>query len=365
MAACGSGEPSPVGDGGDAFDGDVGGDQDTDVAADADGDLDTDAELDAETVTDADVEAERDADEDSDVLGPPVDPNVDGPLGVTEESVRVGMGDGGPRERTIDVDLYLPTDLSDAPYPVVIFSHGFQLSGGHYATTGRRLASHGLVAVLPSYGDTIISPRSHTDLAADVSWLIDWVSEEVGTDGALLFGVADATRIGAGGHSRGGKHSILAAIGDPRIIASFNVDPVDVCHPIFGESEGNPSVTPELMGGFTIPGGFLGAGRSAEAPMGQACAPEAQNYHQYFIEATSPAFEYLLPAAGHLDFADRCGMLCSTCSSGDDPVWNRGFAAATMVSFYRVFLAEDGRYRPWVDGDPVTSLSERVVFASR
>jgi hypothetical protein len=147
-------------------------------------------------------------------------------------------------------------------------------------------------------------------------------------------------------------------------VASFNWDPVDVGHPLFGETEDYPSVTPELMDAFAIPSGFIGAGRSVAAPLGQACAPEAQNYHQYFIEAPTPAFEYLLPDAGHLDFPDGCGLVCMTCQSGDEPAWNRAFAQATTVAFYRVYLAADARYRPWVDGEPVTALADRVVFTA-
>ena len=111
----------------------------------------------------------------------------------------------------------------------------------------------------------------------------------------------------------------------------------------------------------------VGAGPQAgwsEAPLGMACAPEEQNYHQYFRETQTTAFEYFLPTAGHLDFADGCGLICMTCTSGEDPGWNRSFAATTMVAFYRVFLAGDERYRPWVDGEPVTSLTE-VVFDYR
>ena len=363
---CSEGVDEPPVDGGETFDSDHDADADVGPAdADADSDVDSDADVEDDSGGDADFSDDADVDLDADDAPVVVDPYLDGPLGVTEESVRVGMGGGWPTERNIDVDIYLPTDLSGAPYPVVIYSHGFQLTGSHYATTGQRMASHGLVAVLPSYGDNMISPRSHTDLAADVTVLIDWVIEQTATEGTVFHGVADSTRVGAGGHSRGGKHSILAATLDSRILATFDVDPVDAGHPLFGETDGYPSVTPELMGDLTVPSGFVGAGRSAEATMGQACAPEAQNYHQYFVAASTPAFEYLLTTAGHLDFADRCGLICSTCRAGDDPEWNRAFAAATMLSFYRFYLADDGRYRPWIDGDAVTRLAESVTFDSR
>jgi hypothetical protein len=359
-AAC-SGSPRERPDGG--IDADI--DEHDDAAVDADDAAADDADVgDAESSDGGGDDALVDGGGDADTSPVEVDPTVEGPFGVIEDEASLSMG-GFPFPRTIDLDLYLPEDPSQAPYPVVIYSHGFQLSASSYVSLGQRLASHGVAAVLPSYGDNAISPRSHRELAADVSAIIDWISEQAGAEDGALRNLVDPEALGAGGHSRGGKHSILAAILDERIVASFNVDPVDVGHPIFGATEDYPSVTPELMEGFTIPGGFLGAGRSVQATLGQACAPEQQNYHQYFIAAPTPAFEYALPEAGHLDFTDSCGLICATCVAGDEPAWNHATATAIMVAFYRLFLASDERYRPWVDGAEITALSPRVALTTR
>ncbi|MEZ4467332.1 MAG: hypothetical protein R3F43_23520 [bacterium] len=66
---------------------------------------------------------------------------------------------------------------------------------------------------------TASSTLTHVQLAADVSAILDWAV-------AGLPGV-DAARIGALGHSRGGKQVILAAIRDARIRAVFGLDPKD------------------------------------------------------------------------------------------------------------------------------------------
>jgi predicted dienelactone hydrolase len=287
---------------------------------------------------------------------------VEGPHEVRESSATVEIEGRSP----LRVDLYLPgpAEGSPGPFPVVIYSHGFQLTGSQYASVGRRLASHGLVTVLPTYGDGVFSPRAHSDLAEDVRGLVDWVASEAARAGSDLHGVADPTRLGAGGHSRGGKQSILAATRDERILASFNVDPVDSVPPGTSPDEDNPSVAPELLGEFRIPGGFVGAGRSASGSFG-ACAPEEESFRQFFEGVSSPAFEYFLEDAGHLDFVDRCGLLCLTCAAGAEPAWAHGFATTTMTAFYRVFLAEDERYRPWVDGPPVRDLADRVVLTTR
>jgi hypothetical protein len=122
------------------------------------------------------------------------------------------------------------------------------------------------------------------------------------------------------------------------------------------------------MGDLTVPAGFLGAGRGGEGGFGglsPACAPVEDNYRAYYDAAGSPSFEYLIAESGHLDFTDDCGFTCFTCPSAGDASANRSYAAGTLVAFFRVFLADDARYRPWVDGDRVTTVLPSVTFRSR
>ena len=269
-------------------------------------------------------------------------------------------------DRTMDVRLYLPSDLSAGPFPLVVLSHGFQLNGEGYNVLGDRLASHGFVVVSPSYGDNLFNALSHTALAEIVVATIDWASAQNAAAGSALFGHLDLDKIGVTGHSRGGKQSIYAAILDPRIKAVFGIDPVDSGPPVGGSDPvAFPSITPERMGGLTVPFAAVGAGHGGETTLfglGPACAPTADNYHAYFEAAGAPAFEYLVTDAGHLDFVDSCGFLCTTCAQGSDASIGRNFAAQTAVAFFKVFLAEDDRYRPWVDGAPVAALAPAITF---
>ena len=266
----------------------------------------------------------------------------------------------------MDVRLYLPSDLSAGPFPLVVLSHGFQLNGEGYNVLGDRLASHGFVVVSPSYGDNLFNALSHTALAQIVVATIDWASAQNTTAGSALFGHLDLDRIGVTGHSRGGKQSIYAAILDPRIKAVFGIDPVDSGPPVGGNDPvAFPSIAPERMGELTVPFAAIGAGHGAETTLfglGPACAPAADNYAAYFDAAGAPAFEYLVTDAGHLDFVDSCGFLCTTCGQGSDASVGRNFAAQTAVAFFKVFLAEDERYRPWVDGAPITALAPAITF---
>ncbi|MCB9521465.1 MAG: hypothetical protein H6700_02975 [Myxococcales bacterium] len=349
--------------GSDADPGDVG----TDAGPeDADDDATDIADITLDTLLDGDGGGDDDADDDGggdDADAEPprprwesAPPSANGPYEWSEfeESISAAGFD-------ISLDLYVPTNAEDAPYPVVVFNHGFQMDGSMYAVYGRRLASHGFVAVLPSIGDTLISSRTHTELA-NIQVAVDaWIADAATRPGSRIYNVADVERLGAGGHSRGGKASIYAATRDPRIVASFNVDPVDSGPPFGGNPTDFPSVAPELMDDVTIPTGYIGSGLGGSGFV--ACAPTEDNYHQYFLASSSPTFEYVLPEAGHNDFIETCNFTCrAACAQGDDPAAALAFAVTTTVAFYKVYLADDESYLPWVQGDQVPTW---VQFGAR
>ncbi len=276
------------------------------------------------------------------------DPSAAGPYGFATftETLTTSVQD-------VEVSILVPDDADDAPYPVVVFNHGFQMTGAMYVGYGERLASHGFVVILPTIGDPFLSARTHLELATIQTEIDSWIADAASAPGSRVFGVADASLLGVGGHSRGGKASLLAAADDDRIRASFNVDPVDSAPPSFGTDPADfPSVTPERMGDLGIPTGYVGAGLGGTAVFGLPCAPVEDNYHAYFEHSPSPSFEYELPDAGHNDFIEDCNFVCMTaCTAGDDRELAQQVARTTMVAFYKVFLAEDASYRPWVDGE--------------
>ena len=340
-----------------------------DVIADAtDTATDTAADTAADTTADTAADTTADTSADTGTVTIPNPPTAPGPYNSdqTDTSYTVTYAAG---ERTMDVRIYLPSDLAAGPFPLVVLSHGFQLNGEGYNVLGDRLASHGFVVVSPSYGDSLFNALSHTALAQIVVATIDWAAAQNTTTGSPLFGHLDLDNIGVTGHSRGGKQSIYAAILDPRIKAVFGIDPVDSGPPVGGNDPvAFPSITPERMGELTVPFAAIGAGRGGETTffgLGPACAPTADNYQAYFDAAGAPAFEYLVGDAGHLDFVDDCGFLCTTCGQGSDASVGRNFAAQTAVAFFKLFLAADESYRPWVDGAPVAALAPAITFRQR
>lgn len=271
----------------------------------------------------------------------------------------------GPIPHTVNYTMYVPVERENAPFPVVIFSHGFQFSGGNYISIAKRMASHGIIAVMPDW-DNFFAMRTHDQLAKDVIALVDHLVTKVNDENWELKGVLDLHRLGAAGHSRGGKQSILTSIWDERIKAVFTLDPVDSAPPppIQSDPINYPSVTPELMGGLNVPSGYVGAEKSAQAAIGgQACAPIDDNFHQYYLYSPSPAYEYFFLGAGHLDFVDDCGAVCLTCVAGDNKEWVRQVSSGIMISFFKYFLDGDYRYKPWVDGVRIADLAGKVVFS--
>jgi hypothetical protein len=309
----------------------------------------------AGTDPDTAVEPDTSDEEDGGTVEPPppmgdeADPWAAGPYTWVRSEIRVPDAEG-----TLAALLFLPTGGPEAgPYPVVIFNHGFSLNAGQFASYGEHLASHGFIGILPTTGDNALSARTHVRLAEDTIALLDWIDEQAAGERASVF---DATRIGASGHSRGGKQSIFAATLDERIRASFTLDPVDSPPPANPLSPSNPadfpSVAPERMSDFRIPGGFVGAGLSAQGVGfgSPACAPENDNYAQYYASAAGPSYSYLIADAGHLEFADSCGFLCRTCRAGSQAAWVRSFSRGTMVAFYYRYLRDDVRYDTWLNG---------------
>jgi predicted dienelactone hydrolase len=113
-----------------------------------------------------------------------------------------------------------PVELSGAPHPVVLFSHG---SGGMrtqsvYLT--EHLASHGFVVAAPDHvGNTIAEQVNDSGLSLpeaarvrplDISRTLDALLERSASDPALA-GSADAERVGVAGHSFGGYTALRLA----------------------------------------------------------------------------------------------------------------------------------------------------------
>ena len=113
-----------------------------------------------------------------------------------------------------------PQDASGAPYPVVLFSHGFRGTAVQSITFTEYLASHGyVVAAMDHSGNTLTDFFADDEKVAevalerpyDVKFAYYKLLEFVTPGTALLSGMMDPERVGVCGHSFGGYTALVVA----------------------------------------------------------------------------------------------------------------------------------------------------------
>ena len=110
-----------------------------------------------------------------------------------------------------------PPDRFAAPYPAIVFGHGFLAPPALYLATATHLASWGFVVITPASALALFP--DHDAYAADYSFAADWL-EDIGPNlGAGWAGMVDPLALAASGHSMGGGAAVLAAAADTRFRA--------------------------------------------------------------------------------------------------------------------------------------------------
>jgi hypothetical protein len=263
---------------------------------------------------------------------------------------------------SIPLTIYLPD--GDGPFPVIVFHHGFQLETGLYSSYGEHLASWGYVAILPQMPGGLLDSPNHRELKEYLLGILDWIDANAGDT------KSDPDLLGLAGHSMGGKIALLAASEDRRPLCVFGLDPVDAAGgPFNTPGPDYPSVTPELMGQITIPLGLLGETVNATCTgfMCQACAPEEDNFHQYYLYAESPVVEIEVLGANHMSFLDDpdCGVTCSACPKGtDDPRVTRMLARRYLTAFFQLVLRDDSSFQTYLTGSGMQADESAGLVAS-
>jgi dienelactone hydrolase len=265
-----------------------------------------------------------------------VSPSQPGPYVVTTSSSEVQQG-----SRRTPVKAYIPQGIP-GPIPLVVFFPGAQLKADQFASLLTRMASHGMVVV---GADPAFSPFSadHVAMAKDGMAVLDWA---LGSASGLA-GLVDPQRIGAAGHSLGGKIATMLAFSDSRVQALLGIDPVNGGSPLTGYSSKLPNIVPSQVQPLTIPLGFAGeTTNSSGGTMGQSCAPAAQNFRTFYEAANSAvwAAEWDFVGADHMDFLDdpNCGMVCNMCTPGTaDPAAVRQGIWTLATAFFRRHLKQE------------------------
>jgi len=133
-------------------------------------------------------------------------------------------------------------DYHNAPYPIVMFSHGSGARKEEYKFFFEYLSSHGYICVVLDHtgNEGIINywPR-YMDMSLkrplDISFVLDKVLEMIDTSGDPFESLGDPEKIGLAGHSYGGN-TTLALVG-----ATFSYDYIDeLCK----DDPGDPYICP-------------------------------------------------------------------------------------------------------------------------
>jgi dienelactone hydrolase len=104
--------------------------------------------------------------------------------------------------------VYYPGDAPCPGAPVVLV-HGAGEAGDYKVVMAQRLASRGLVAVLPSFPNLLLNP-DQTD-ADELNALLAWTVEQGQDPSSPLYDKVDGTAQGLAGHSNGGVVFLAAA----------------------------------------------------------------------------------------------------------------------------------------------------------
>ena len=303
-------------------------------------------------------QASPDAEEQSDATsnGDDATGNGDDDAGNGSEQpgdVYVGTGDpytpGSLAVERVNLDqapaeLLVVVPTEDGVYPVVVFQHGFLMANTHYGDLLDHVASHGFVVVAPQMyepgGLPIGKPSTdeETELAGQV---YDWLEDNLD---AALDVEARTDLLGLAGHSRGAKVIWWSLRDDPRDVGAVaGVDPVDgTGGPLGGEPRilDNPPT-------IEVPKLLIGTGLGPVEPnlLQPACAPEGDNYEDFYAAATTPTWEVVAPDYGHNDMLDDdpsgCGEECDICPAGDARQPMRTLTAGMLVALYRAALQGD------------------------
>ena len=244
-----------------------------------------------------------------------------GELGVQTISLKACQ-EGAP----VPLRVYVPKN--PGVYAVVQFQHGFILDNRYYSRLLTHIASHGFVVVAPQMypadGWPVGKPSTAQE-SEEIGRVLDWAADKLGS---LTGTTPDFGSVALVGHSRGGKAIALFLASQPTRVQAFaGIDPVDGQGGPFG-GEARAAAESSLFRGSTL---IIGAGRSG------ACAPQDDNYTRFFEVAASPAWQVVLPEAGHTDILDAnrsgCGLACLVCKPGSDPAASRQAIAGLVTAF--------------------------------
>lgn len=295
----------------------------------------------------------------------------------------------GRDERTLVTEVWYPAApdveapeagdtalfLDDAPYPLIVFSHGLSSSRRLSASYTQHLASHGYVVAAPDFplssGGAPGGPRLRAVInqPEDVSFVIDSMLAFGAEEGHLLEGAIDDERIGLTGHSLGALTTYLTAYGPKRDERAGAALPVSIPGCFFPEGfAGEVSVPIMLLVGrddlITAAAGSNRAFHIANPPKYGVEIEGGEHIRFADIDLTDQqaagAVREVIAGAGLAtdvtDIVDAFGGGdFSACASPDDPGdlisgdRQRELLRTFATPFFAAYLRDDDRARQFLE----------------
>jgi dienelactone hydrolase len=244
----------------------------------------------------------------------------------------------GSASRELKGRIWMPADKQGAPYPLVLYSHGYmsQYKEGDYLLDF--LASHGYVAVsvdFPLSNGGAPGGATVADIVnqpGDLSFLIDQMLARSKQPDNILHGTVDADRIAAAGLSLGGLTSELVGLDpklkDPRIRAA-----ISMAGPL-------QFFTRDYFAGDSIPFMYIAGTADAIVPYKEHAEPLPNKYKNSVLVA--------LQSGSHVGFIDMAPALFRWLRNPDE------FGCAGLM--YGLKKAQEGS----AGGKPLPNLGELI-----
>jgi predicted dienelactone hydrolase len=293
-----------------------------------------------------------------------------------------------------------PFDRTAGPYPLLILSPGFSMTGSSFAWLAEHLASYGFVVVSPEHHEKMTISfsdfwRAPIDRPRDILDVLATIDAETGTGGSLA-GVVDPETVAVMGHSYGGYTTLAAggarwdpvtmaarcaevADGDPEALLCNNLAPniddmaaragfdsppdglwpavadprVDALVPMAGDSY---FFNEDGLAVITVP--VMAIGGTADTGTPWLWGP--QPTYEYASSARKVLIG--LEGAEHMIFAGPCERMPRVMTLAmkyvcGDPAWELGEAHSLIAHFATAFL----RAELFGDGDAAAALAPDAV----
>lgn len=315
-----------------------------------------------------------------------------------------GTGNPVRRERTIEVDLYIPQAGAQAttlyPAPVVVISHGLGSDRMTFAYLADYLASYGFVVAVPEHPGSnagqiqallsgrateVAEPAEFIDRPLDIKFLLDRLERRSQSEPGLR-GRLDLNNVGIVGQSFGGYTALALAgaplnfdlieptcpdnssynvslllqcraeditrrqteLSDPRIKAAIAINPVDSI--VFGEAGLSQIQTPLMM----------------ITSNADTVAPALAEQIRPFTWLTTPnKYLALIENATHfsaLDDGDNTETVpLPSPVIGAEPTLAQTYVKALSVAFFKTHLTNQSDFRPYLTANYAASLSRNPL----